>query len=55
MALGQKRNKLVVPEAYKAMEQFKMKLQKKLEFKLLLMATGVTTPREIVVPSVVIW
>ena len=28
MALGQKRNKLVVPEAYKAMEQFKNEVAK---------------------------
>jgi len=28
VALGQKRNKLVVPEAYKAMEQFKNEIAK---------------------------
>ncbi|HHY05164.1 MAG TPA: alpha/beta-type small acid-soluble spore protein [Thermoanaerobacterales bacterium] len=30
MALGQKRNKLVVPESHKAMEQFKMEVAKEI-------------------------
>jgi len=35
VALGQKRNKLVVPEAYKAMEQFKDEVAKEI---------GITAP-----------
>ena len=39
MALGQ-RNKLVVPEAYKAMEQFKNEIAKEVGIQALQMVTG---------------